>query len=102
MDLETLLKQYDYKISPRRIAQKPASPRDSARLLVYRQKTKSLSFDTFKNIGKYLPPNALLVFNQTKVVPARFNSVAKVKAIFWLLKKLNNFIILNQTFQQIK
>lgn len=71
MDLETLLKQYDYKISPRRIAQKPASPRDSARLLVYRQKTKSLSFDTFKNIGKYLPPNALLVFNQTKVVPAR-------------------------------
>ncbi|MFA5990704.1 MAG: tRNA preQ1(34) S-adenosylmethionine ribosyltransferase-isomerase QueA [Candidatus Doudnabacteria bacterium] len=71
MELAKLLKSYDYRLPEKLIAQKPASPRDSARLLVYRQKTKSLNFDTFKNIGKYLPKNAVLVFNQTKVVPAR-------------------------------
>lgn len=71
MQLSKILKSYDYQFPEQLIAQKPASPRDSARLLVYRQKTKSLHFDTFKNIGKYLPKNAVLVFNQTKVVPAR-------------------------------
>ncbi len=71
MIFNNLLKSYDYRLPEELIAQQPASPRDSARLLVYRQKTKALCFDTFKNIGKYLPPNAVLVFNQTKVVPAR-------------------------------
>lgn len=66
-----LLKSYDYHIPPELIAQEPAKPRDSARLLVYDRKTNKIFYDRFKNIGKYLPANAVLVFNQTKVVPAR-------------------------------
>ncbi len=71
MDLQHLLKHYDYRLPPELIAQKPASPRDHARLLVYNRSTKKIKFDRFFNIGKYLPKNSILVFNQTKVVPAR-------------------------------
>ena len=84
MKLEKLLKQYDYHVPPALIAQQPARPRDSARLLVYDRKTKRIQFDIFRNLGKYLParhasprgvaggpPKAVLVFNQTKVIPAR-------------------------------
>jgi len=69
--LEKLLKQYDYHVPQQLIAQQPARPRDSARLLIYDRKTKRVEFDTFRNLGKYLPPKAVLVFNQTKVIPAR-------------------------------
>ena len=71
MTLAATLKQYDYKVPPELIAQQPARPRDSARLLVYSRKTKKVQFDIFRNLGKYLPPKAVLVFNQTKVLPAR-------------------------------
>lgn len=70
-NLDKLLKPYDYHLPPELIAQKPASPRDNARLLVYSIKKKTVNFDTFKNIVRYLPKNAVLVLNETKVIPAR-------------------------------
>jgi len=97
--LEKLLKQYDYHVPPALIAQQPARPRDSARLLVYDRKTKRVQFDIFRNLGKYLParhasprgiaggpPKAMLVFNQTKVIPARLTltklSGGKVRVLY--------------------
>ena len=71
--LEKLLKTYDYSLSPDRIAQEPASPRDSAKLLAYDRKTGSVAHDTFLNLAEHLPKNAVLVFNKTRVVPARFS-----------------------------
>ncbi|MEK7138095.1 MAG: tRNA preQ1(34) S-adenosylmethionine ribosyltransferase-isomerase QueA [Patescibacteria group bacterium] len=70
---EKYLQKFDYKFPENLIAQKPASPRDSARLLVYNRKTKKIHYDRFTNIVKYLPQNSVLVFNQTKVIPARLN-----------------------------
>lgn len=69
--MKKLLSQYNYIFPPELIAQKPASPRDSAKLLIYNRKNKQVFFDTFSNIGNYLPKNAVLVLNQTKVIPAR-------------------------------
>lgn len=66
-----LLQQYDYKIPDSFIAQNPASPRDSAKLLVYDRKANKTQIDTFKNLVRYLPKNSVLVFNKTKVIPAR-------------------------------
>jgi S-adenosylmethionine:tRNA ribosyltransferase-isomerase len=66
------LKQYDYRLSPERIALRPASPRDAAKLLIYNRKTRKTVFDVFKNLDRYLPHKAVLVLNDTKVVPARF------------------------------
>lgn len=65
------LDDYNYHLPKELIANMPASPRDSSRLFVYDTKTGEIAFDTFRNIGKHLPHPSLLVFNNTKVVPAR-------------------------------
>jgi len=68
---DKFLKLYDYSLPSELIAKKPADPRDSAKLLVYKRKTKEVFFDKFANLGKYLPSRAVLVLNDTKVLPAR-------------------------------
>lgn len=70
-NFKDLLGQYYFKFPKQLIAKTPASPRDSARLLVYERKNGEISYDNFLNLPKYLPANAVLVFNQTKVIPAR-------------------------------
>jgi len=63
--------QYKYDLPEKLIAKKPASPRDSSRLLVYNRQTGKIFFDKFFNLANYLPKNAVLVFNETKVIQAR-------------------------------
>lgn len=70
-EFEKLLAQYDYELPPELIAQEPARPRDAARLMVYQRETNTVSLDTFSNLSSYLPPRAVLVFNKTRVIPAR-------------------------------
>lgn len=65
------LDRYDFSFPENLIAQKPVSPRDSARLMVYDRKEKRVALDTFTHLGRYLPPRSVLVINETKVVPAR-------------------------------
>ena len=71
--LDDILAPYDYVVPQELIAQSPANPRDSAKLLVYNRATKKTSFDVFQNIIDYLPENCVLVFNRTKVFPARMH-----------------------------
>ena len=71
MDLEKTLAQYDFEFPKNLIANKPSSPRDEAKLLIYDLKSNEISHDKYKNLIQYLPKNSVLVFNQTKVVPAR-------------------------------
>lgn len=70
-EFTALLKKFNYSLPPELIAQAPASPRDSARLLIYQRYDKRIWFDRFLNLPKYLPKGAVLVFNDTKVIPAR-------------------------------
>lgn len=65
-------KEYAYQYPPELIATEPAHPREAARLLVYSRQTKHITITTFADIGSYLPQGAVLVFNETKVLPARF------------------------------
>lgn len=73
MTFDELLNAYNYELPQELVAKEPASPRDSARLMVYDRMKDTSLLDTFQNLGKYLPHNAVLVFNQTKVLPAKFN-----------------------------
>ncbi|MFH1188432.1 MAG: tRNA preQ1(34) S-adenosylmethionine ribosyltransferase-isomerase QueA [bacterium] len=68
---EDIVSQYDYDLLDSYIAQAPSSPRDSARVLVYNRQTKQTTIDTFSQLVRYLPERAVLVFNETKVLPAR-------------------------------
>lgn len=91
---DKILKKYSYNLPERLIAQKPASPRDMARLLVYKKSENKILYDKFINIVKYLPKNAVLVFNETKVLPARLNlkkpTGGKVEVLY--LQKKNNLL----------
>lgn len=62
---------FDYHLPESSIAQTPAEPRDSSRLLVLNRKNGNLEHKIFRDIVEYLGPNDLLVLNQTRVIPAR-------------------------------
>jgi S-adenosylmethionine:tRNA ribosyltransferase-isomerase len=62
---------FDYHLPESSIAQTPAEPRDSSRLLVLDRASGNLEHKIFRNIFDYLKPNDLLVLNQTRVIPAR-------------------------------
>jgi S-adenosylmethionine:tRNA ribosyltransferase-isomerase len=83
-------KKFDYSLPKELIAQTPASPRDSSRLLVLDRKKKRVGDDVFKNIINYLSPGDVLVLNDTRVIPARLPArrASGGKAEIFLLKKL--------------
>lgn len=62
---------FDYDLPRELIAQAPAEPRDSCRMLVLHRDTGAVEFKTFRDIVDYLEPGDLLVANQTRVMPAR-------------------------------
>jgi S-adenosylmethionine:tRNA ribosyltransferase-isomerase len=63
------IESYDYVLPADRIASHPLPMRDDARLLVYRRGI--IAEDIYRNAGRYLPANALMVFNDTRVLSAR-------------------------------
>lgn len=67
--LERSLAGYEYELPQERIAQNPASPRDSARLLVVAPTHHT--HHTFRDLPSLLKPGDLLVMNNTRVIPAR-------------------------------
>ena len=62
---------FDYPLPDELIAQAPAEPRDSCRLLVLHREDGSVEHRRFSDIIEYLEPGDLLVANQTRVMPAR-------------------------------
>ena len=61
----------DYQLPKKFIAQSPITPRDYSKLLVINRKDKSLKHLHFYDLLKLLTKNDVLVFNKTKVFPAR-------------------------------
>ncbi len=64
-------RDFYYDLPEERIAQTPAEPRDSSRLLVYDRAKKNITDRVFSDITDYLQKGDLLVVNNTKVIPAR-------------------------------
>jgi len=62
---------FDYELPESTIAQTPAEPRDSSRLLVVHRETGEVEHKIFRDIKGYLKAGDLLVVNRTRVIPAR-------------------------------
>ena len=62
---------FDYHLPEELIAQSPAEPRDSSRLLVLNRVTQSLQHRGFRDLLEYLRPGDLLIANRSRVIPAR-------------------------------
>lgn len=66
-----LLESYDYDLPEDRIAQEPADRRDGSKLLVLNRETGEKTPTDFTTLLDHLPDNALLVANNSRVIPAR-------------------------------
>lgn len=62
---------FDYELPDELIAQTPVEPRDASRLLVLDRKTGAVTHARFRALAAYLRPGDVLVFNDTRVIPAR-------------------------------
>jgi len=63
------IKDYTYTLPEEKIAKYPLEERDDSKLLLY--KNGVIKEDIYKNIAEHIPENALLIFNNSKVIEAR-------------------------------
>ena len=68
---EIHIEEYNYPLPDERIAKYPLAQRDASKLLCY--KDKNITENRFSDISSILPADHLMVFNDTKVVPARLH-----------------------------
>jgi len=66
---------YDYDLPTGLIAQSPAEPRDSCRLMVVERSSGQIEHRVFSDLPEYLREGDLLVVNETRVLPARLSGV---------------------------
>ncbi len=65
------IEDYSYPLTDERIAKYPLAERDSSKLLIY--KDGNIDEKHFRNVPELIPEHSLMVFNDTKVVPARLH-----------------------------
>lgn len=65
------IEDYDYDLPEERIAKFPLEERDQSKLLLY--KSGQISHTAFRNLPEQLPAQAMLIFNDTKVIHARLH-----------------------------
>ena len=86
------LSQYKFNLPPELVAKFPAKNRDESRLMVLHRDTEKIEHLTFKDIIKYFSNQDVMVFNDTKVFPARlYGNKEKTGAEIevFLLRELN-------------
>ncbi len=77
-----ITEDYNYDLPQERIAQRPLEQRDASKLLVYRN-GGCLTYH-YRNIVDYLPSDSLMIFNNSKVIPARLLYVKETSGVIEL------------------
>lgn len=85
------ISDFDYFLPEEQIAQVPADPRDSSRMMVLSPKTQTIEHRHFYQLDEYMMDGDVLIFNDTRVIPARLIGVRQPtggKAEVFLLRQL--------------
>ncbi len=92
-----LVDSYDYELPEGLIASSPASPKDSAKLLVYNRQNDTISHAIFRDIQDFIPQDTTIVLNDTKVIKARIfgkkRSGGKVELLINSPLENNQFLV---------
>ncbi len=88
--------EYRYDLPESMIAQEPANPRDSSKLLIYNTNNDSLIIDEFAHLATSLPPSTTLTLNDAKVVPARVTLFKETGGKIVVLFLVNEWISTKQ------
>lgn len=86
------LSKFKFELDPNKIALHPADNRDESRLMVLNRKTKTIEHRLFKDVLDYFDDKDVMIFNNTKVFPARlYGNKEKTGAEIevFLLRELN-------------
>ena len=91
--MRTKLSQFNYELPPELIAKYPAKERHDSRLMVVHRDTGEIEHKVFKDILEYFDEEDILIFNNTKVFPARMygrkeKTGARIEV--FLLRELNS------------
>lgn len=94
------IKDFTYDLPNERIATYPLHPRDSSKLLVYNKGT--ITHDVYSMMSDHLPKDAVLVFNNTRVINSRIHFRRKTGALIelFLLEPQGEFIDYSTFLQQ--
>ncbi|MEL7124129.1 MAG: tRNA preQ1(34) S-adenosylmethionine ribosyltransferase-isomerase QueA, partial [Bacteroidota bacterium] len=69
--MRTKLSQFSFELPKKLIAQYPTKNRDESRLMVVNRAAGTIEHHTFKDIINFFDENDVMIFNNTKVFPAR-------------------------------
>ena len=86
------LSQFKFKLPEELIAQSPAPNRDESRLMVVHRRSGEIEHRVFKNILEYFDDGDMMVFNDTRVFPARLDGNKErtgARIEVFLLRELN-------------
>ena len=86
------LSQFDFELPENLLAERPSYNRDESRLMVVNRKTGTIEHKQFKNLIEYFDDGDVMIFNDTKVFPARmYGNKEKTGARIevFLLRELN-------------
>lgn len=94
------IEDFTYDLPNEKIAYNPANPRDASKLLVY--KNGKISQDIYQHISEHLPENAVLVFNDTKVIKSRifFQNETGATIEVFCLEPFGRNVNYEENFQQ--
>jgi len=85
------IKEFDYNLPRELIAVEPSKKRDQARLLVLSRDSGLISDSYFYDLPNYLKAGDVLVFNNSKVIPARLSGFLQDRKYeILLVKKIKN------------
>ena len=85
------LSDFDYELPEELIAQRPIEPRNSSRLMVLDPVRQSIRHEKFFDLQKFLTAGDTLIFNDTRVIPARLigHKSTGARAEIFLLRRLD-------------
>ncbi len=86
------LSEFKFEFPRKLIAKYPAKPRDSARMMVLNRADQTIEDRRFRDIADYFGDGDVLVYNNTKVYPARLKGTKEktgAKIEVFLLRELN-------------
>ncbi len=86
-----LLTEFDYDLPEELIAQRPIEPRNASRLMVLDPVRQTIRHEKFFDLQKFLSAGDTLIFNDTRVIPARLigHKSTGARAEIFLLRRLD-------------
>ena len=86
-----LISDFDYDLPEELIAQRPIEPRNFSRLMVLDPAQRTIAHEHFYDLQKFLTAGDTLIFNDTRVIPARLigNKSTGARVEIFLLRRLD-------------